>query len=132
VTIWWVGTRALAISLPLLSFGCGAPAAQGGRVEIAVTVAGPDNCPTITSAMAAPVQTSVGGAVDVRATATDPDPGETVRYAWTPAADFSSPGAAATAYRCPRAGRQTLTLTVTDDHQPTPCATTATLTVTCE
>jgi hypothetical protein len=115
-----------------LSLGCGEPPPQGGHVEIAVNVAGADNCPSITSAMAAPTRTSVGGTVTVSVTATDPDPRETVSYAWIPAADFANPVAAATVYRCPHPGRHSLIVTATDNHQPTPCATKATLAVTCD
>ena len=68
----------------------------------------------------------------MRATATDPDPHDTLRYAWAPAANFANPAAATTSYRCSAAGRQTLTLTVSDNHRPTPCSTQATLTVTCD
>jgi hypothetical protein len=132
VTITRVGARPLAIWLLPLSLGCGEPAAQGGHVEIGVTIAAADHCPSITSAVAAPIRTSVGGAVDVRATATDPDPGEILSYAWAEAADFASPDASATVYHCPRSGPQTLIVTVTDNHQPTPCAATAALAVTCE
>ncbi|HSY41952.1 MAG TPA: hypothetical protein VLA79_20600, partial [Polyangia bacterium] len=72
--------RALEIGVwSLLLLGCGDNlAAEQGEVDIAVSAVSADKCPSITSAIAAPTQTSVGGTVAVSATASDPDPGETV------------------------------------------------------
>jgi hypothetical protein len=66
----------------------------------------------------------------VSAAASDADMGDTLTYAWSPAANFANPAAAATSYTCTAAGLQTLTLTVTDSHQP-PCSTSKNLQVTC-
>ena len=119
---------AVLLGLPV---ACAEPE-QSGHVDIAASFTQADNCPSITSSVAAPAETSIGGAIGVRASATDPDPHDTLRYAWAPAANFADPTAAATSYSCRAAGRQTLTLTVSDNHQPIPCTTQATLTVTCD
>ncbi|HVV52259.1 MAG TPA: hypothetical protein VHO06_21500 [Polyangia bacterium] len=123
-------TRALTVAGLSLLLGCGGEGPHG-QVEIATAFAPGDNCPSITWSAAAPVVTSVGGSVAVTATATDPDPGDRLSYAWSPPAAFQAPTAPATAFTCAAAGRQTLTVTVSDDHRPTPCATSATLVVEC-
>lgn len=115
----------------LLLLGCGDRAAESGEVDVALNVVAADKCPSITSAVAAPRQTSVGGTIGVSATAFDPDPGDAVSFSWSPAARFANPSSAATSYSCVAAGRQTLTLTVADGHRPTPCAANATLEVDC-
>ncbi len=123
--------RALAIAFSTLLLGCGGGAAESGEVDVALNVVAADKCPSVTSAVAAPMQTSVGGTVGVSATASDPDRGDTVSFSWSPAASFASPRTAATTYRCTAAGRQTLTLTVADSHRPTACTAKATLEVDC-
>jgi hypothetical protein len=124
--------RILVATLLGLSMACGEPEAESAHVDIAASFTEADNCPSITSSVAAPAETSTGGAIAVRATASDPDPHDTLSYAWAPAADFANPAAATTSYICRAAGRQTLILTVSDNHQPIPCTTGATLTVTCD
>jgi hypothetical protein len=115
----------------LLLLGCGGGAAESGEVDVALDFVAADRCPSITSAIAAPAQTSVGAAIGVSATASDPDRGDAVIFSWSPAANFANPGAAATSYRCTAAGRQTLTLTVADSHRPTPCTVNARLVIDC-
>ena len=105
--------------------------AASGEVDVALNFVAPDKCPSITSAVAAPLQTSVGGTIAVSATASDPDRGETVSFSWSPAARFANPSSAATGYLCTTAGRQTLTLTVADSRRPIPCTANATLEVDC-
>jgi hypothetical protein len=124
--------RAPGIALSaLLLLGCGGGAAQSGEVDVALNFVAADNCPSITSAVAAPMRTSVGGTVAVSATASDPDRGDAVSFSWSPAANFASPRSAVTSYRCAAPGRQTLTLTINDGHHPTPCSAKATLEVDC-
>jgi hypothetical protein len=124
--------RALAIAVSsLLLFGCGDRMAETGEVDVALDFVAADKCPSITSAVAAPMQTSVGGTIGVSATAFDPDHGETVNFSWSPAARFANPSSAATSYSCATAGRQTLTLTVADSRRPIPCTVNATLVVDC-
>jgi hypothetical protein len=124
--------RALVIAVAsALLLGCGDNMAASGEVDVAVNIAAADNCPSITSAIAAPVQTSVGGTVGVSATASDPDRGEIVSFRWSPAAQFANPSSAVTSYVCPAAGRQTLTLTVADSRRPNPCSAKTALTVDC-
>ena len=61
--------------------------------------------------------------IDVSAMATDADTGETLTYAWSATSGtFSSVGSATTKYACGPAGMNTLTVTVTDNHAPTPCS----------
>lgn len=124
--------RALAIAVSsVVLLGCGDGAAQSGEVDVALNFVAADKCPSITSAVAAPMQTSVGGTVGVSATASDPDRGEPVSFSWSPAANFANPTSAVTSYVCPAAGRQTLTLTIADSRRPNPCTAKATLEVDC-
>jgi hypothetical protein len=124
--------RALAIAVSsLLLFGCGDRAGESGEVDVALNIVAADNCPSVTSAVAAPAQTSVGGTIGVSATASDPDRGDVVSFSWSPAARFVNPSSAATSYSCTTAGRQTLTLTIADSHRPTPCTVKVTLEVDC-
>jgi hypothetical protein len=90
-----------------------------------------DRCPALTSWVASPLQTSVGSSIDVGASARDEDAGEKLRFSWEPAAGFEDPHAAATRFRCSEPGVHTLTLNVSDDHHPHPCATRLTLGVAC-
>jgi hypothetical protein len=125
--------RELAIGVwSLLLLGCGDNlAAEYGEVDIAVNAVSADKCPSITSAVAAPMQTSVGGTIAVSATASAPDRGETVSFGWSPAASFANPSSAVTSYRCPAPGRQALTLTIADNHRPVPCTANVALEVYC-
>jgi len=124
--------RALAMAVSgLLLLGCGDNAAESGEVNVALNLVAAGKCPSITSAVAAPMQTAVGGTIGVSATASDPEHGDAVSYSWSPAARFASPNSAATSYSCTEAGRQILTLTIADSHRPTPCTANATLEVDC-
>ena len=124
--------RALAIAVSsLLLLGCGNDAAESGEVNVALNLVAAGKCPSITSAVAAPMQTAVGGTVGVSATVSDPDHGGSVSYSWSPAAHFANPSAAATSYSCAESGKQSLTLTIADSHRPTPCTANATLMVDC-
>jgi hypothetical protein len=123
--------RALVIAVSgFFLLGCGDNESASGEVNVALNVVAADKCPSITWAVAAPTQTSVGGAIGVSATASDPDRGEAVSFSWSPAAHFANPSSAVTSYRCAVAGRQALTVTVADSHQP-PCTASATLEVEC-
>ena len=115
-----------------LTCGTGSAAGTTGNIGITATVVEGDNCPSILSAVVGPDETSVGGSAMVIATASDPDASETLTYAWAPAANFTTPGTAASSYKCLAAGTQTFTLTVTDSHLPTPCQTVATMTIKCD
>ena len=124
--------RALAIAASsLLLLGCGGRAAESGEVDVALNFVAADKCPSITSAVAAPMETSVGGTIGVSATASDPDRGDAVSFSWSPAAHFANPRSSVTSYSCTVAGRQTLTLNIADSHRPTPCTAQATLEVDC-
>jgi hypothetical protein len=124
--------RALMIAVSsLLLLSCGDNAAESGEVDVALNIVAADHCLSITSAVAAPAQTSVGETVGVSATASDPDRGDAVSFTWSPSARFANPSSAVTTYSCATAGRQTLTLTIADSHRPTPCTANVTLEVDC-
>ena len=119
----------LAAASLLLSCGDNEPA--NGEVVIATSFAPGDTCPTISWAVAAPAQTSVGSSIGVSAAASDPDPGDVLGYSWAPAGAFANPELPSTSYLCSSAGPKTLSLAVSDHHRPTPCVSTATLRITC-
>jgi hypothetical protein len=98
-----------------LSMVCGTSVPQSvpGTVDITTTVSTSNSCPSITSAVIAPAQTSVGATASVSATGADPD-NDSLTYAWAPAANFASPTMAATTYTCTAAGLQTITLKISD------------------
>ena len=123
--------RVLTVVVLSLLAGCGGGAGASGRVEVATAFVPGDDCPSITSAVVGSAQTSVGATVSVAASATDPDPGDRLSYAWAPAAAFANADAPATTFACSAAGRTKLTVTVSDNHAPTPCTTSATLTIDC-
>jgi hypothetical protein len=111
----------------------GAPFVQGGgSVLVGGEVVAGDSCPQLTSWSASPLQVLPGGTVDVAATATDADPGDTLSYVWTASAgSFANPAAPATQFLCTPAGPAILTVTVSDNHSPTPCTTAVSLAVSC-
>ena len=114
-----------------LTCGTGSQPKTTGTIGVTATLVEGDNCPSITSAVVGPDETSVGGQAMVDATAFDADVSETVSFAWAPAANFASPTAAKTTYTCLASGTQTFTLTVADSHVPS-CTTTATMTIKCD
>ena len=113
-----------------LACGTASEAIPTGNVGVTATVVEGDHCPSITSGVASPATTSLGGSIEVAATASDADPGDTLTYAWAPAANFTNPAASTTIYRCLSGGTEAFTLTVSDNHTP-PCLATATFTVRC-
>jgi hypothetical protein len=121
-----------------MTLTCGSATASGptGNIGVTANVVEGDHCPNILSAVIGPDETSVGSSASVAATASDADSGETLTFAWAPTTATSNIVNTATSssltYTCPAAGTQTLTLTVTDSHTPTPCFTTASLTIKCD
>ena len=115
-----------------MTCGTGTQSVQTGNIGVTATLVEGDNCPSITSAVVGPAETSVGGQAMVIATASDPDASETLTYAWAPAANFTTPGSSGSSYTCTASGVQTFTLTVTDSHTPMACSTTATLNIRCD
>lgn len=95
-----------------------------GSVVVSGMLVEGDNCPALVSWSISPQMTAAnGGIIDVSATATDADVGETVSYVWSATGgSFVSTTMASTQYTCGAAGNQTLTVTITDDHMPTPCS----------
>jgi hypothetical protein len=123
--------QATAVSLTL-TCGTGSPSTVPGSAQITATVVSSDSCPSITSIIAAPAQTSVGSTISVSAAATDPDAADTLTFNWAPAAAFANPHAANTTFTCPAGGLETISLTVSDNHAPTACTSPAsTITVNC-
>jgi len=94
-----------------------------GSVVVTGTVVAGDNCPTLTGWMISPQTAAAnGGQVDVSVTAADADSGDTLTYTWSAAAgSFASASSTMTTYTCGAAGDQTLHVTVSDNHMPTPC-----------
>ncbi len=121
----------------MMTLTCGTATASGptGNVGITTTLVEGDHCPNILSAVIGPDQTSVGGTASVAATASDADASETLSFVWTPSANISGQVNTATSssltYTCTASGIQTLVLTVSDNHSPTVCTTTASLTINC-
>ncbi len=118
-------TSGMVIAVPV-TLNCSSMMAGAGLGSVVVTgtVVEGDNCPVLGLWTMSPQQTAAaGGTIDVSVTASDADTGETLTYAWTATAGtFNSAGMASTKYVCGAAGNQTLTVTVTDNHAPTPCA----------
>jgi hypothetical protein len=112
----------------MLSMLCGTsvPQTVTGTVDITTTVSSSNSCPDITNAVVAPDQTSVGGTVAVSTVGFDPD-GDSLTYAWGPAANFAPATSASSVYTCTTAGVQPITLTISDGK----CNATVTLQVTC-
>jgi hypothetical protein len=95
-----------------------------GSVVVTGTLVEGDNCPALASWSISPQMTAAqGGIIDVSALATDADVGETLSYAWSATAgSFVSAMMPSTQYTCAAAGMHTLTVTITDNHTPTPCS----------
>jgi hypothetical protein len=95
----------------------------GGVVVNGVIVAG-DNCPALMSWTIAPQAAAAnGGAIQGGVVATDADTGEVLSYAWSAGAgSFANAALPSTQYTCGAAGDQILSLSVTDNHTPTPCS----------
>jgi hypothetical protein len=112
--------------------GGGVPVQNNGSVIVNGTVVVGDNCPLLTSWVASPLVSSTSGQIDVSATATDADAADVLTYSWTATGgSFVMPASATTKYNCTAPGPQTLTITVSDNHQPSPCTTFITMPVTC-
>jgi hypothetical protein len=116
--------------------GGGSSAQNNGSVIVDGTFVNGDNCPGLTSWVAAPLATSMGGGkIDVAVTATDADSADVLTYFWTSSpsteGSFAMPTAAMTQFTCGAPGPQTLMVVVSDNHQPTPCTATMSFPVTC-
>jgi hypothetical protein len=120
-----VAGQQVAVTINLVCGGSNVATNSGSAVVNGKLVNG-DNCPVLTSWVASPLQTSApSGKIDVAGTATDADSDETLTFTWTATAGtFAAPtttgiasgGTVATQYTCTTVGAQTLTLSVTDDH----------------
>jgi hypothetical protein len=126
-----VAGASVGVNVTLLCGG-GVPTQNNGSVIVNGTIIEGDNCPLLTSWVASPLQTSVGGAIDVAATAVDADVRDMLTYSWSaPTGTFANPMAATTQFICGAGGPVTLTVVVSDNHSPTPCTTSMTFPVTC-
>jgi hypothetical protein len=108
-----------------VNLNCAASVPDGGLGSLVVTgtvVAG-DSCPTLMAWTTSPqVAAANGGQIDVSVTAVDSDSADVLSYAWSAGAGtFAAPTAASTTYTCGAAGTQTLQVSVSDNHMPTPC-----------
>jgi hypothetical protein len=114
--------------------GGSTPQQGNGSVKIGGTVVEGDDCPVLTAWAASPRQTSLGGKIDVSGAATDADvgviPGEVLTFSWS-GGTFDNAGSPSTKFTCTVSGTQTIKLTVSDNHAPTPCSTSVLIAVTC-
>jgi hypothetical protein len=112
----------------MLSMVCGTATQSTvpGTVDITTSVTSAASCPSITSAVVAPDQTSVGATASVSATGFDPN-GNTLTFAWGPAANFAPATAASSTYTCTAAGIQAITLAINNGN----CTATVPLQITC-
>jgi hypothetical protein len=114
--------------------GGSVPTQNNGSVSIGGSIVEGDNCPLLTSWAASPLQTSLNAFIDVSGAATDADvgviAGEALTYAWS-GGTFTAPASAMTQFKCTVSGAQNITLTVSDNHVPTPCSTSIQIPVTC-
>jgi hypothetical protein len=104
-----------------------------GSVIVNGTFINGNNCPGLTSWVASPLQTSVGGQINLAAVATDADTADRLTYNWTAsgAGSFAPANDPSTVFVCGGPGIQTLTVVVSDNHAPTPCTATMTFPITC-
>jgi hypothetical protein len=120
-----------ATSVPVaVTIACGnvTPSPSVGQIVVTGTVVAGDNCPVLVSSVISPEATAAnGGTIDVSVSASDADPGESVSYTWAaPAGSFSNLHAATTQYLCGPVGSESLSVSITDNHLPTPCSVTVT------
>jgi hypothetical protein len=95
---------------------------------VARTQAMTNTCPVLTQVSASPMKALVGDDIDVSAAAADED-GDPVTYLWTgTGGTFANPTAQDTTFTCEAAGKQSITITVSD---PESCASSWTAQVTC-
>jgi hypothetical protein len=123
----------VAMTMVTLNCGGSTPTQTQGSVDVNGSFVEGDNCPLLTSWVASPLQTSAfGGKIDVNGTATDADAADVLTFTWTATSgSFTNPSAAMTQFVCAAGGSQILTLTVSDNHSPTPCTTKIDIPVTC-
>lgn len=111
----------------MVVLSCKRPPRFGGvRVNGKVNV-----CAELVKAVVSPLTTSVGGEIDLYALADDAE-GDDVAFEWSASAgSIAGPASAATTYTCDVAGRQQITISVSDDAF-TECADEWTVEVTCQ
>jgi hypothetical protein len=87
-----------------------------------------NTCPVLTRVSVSPMKALVGVDIEVSVVATDEDGGP-ITYSWTgTGGSFADPAAQDTTYTCEAAGKQSITVTVSDAEA---CVTTWTGQVTC-
>ena len=109
--------------------------AASGAVDVQAVVSA-ESCPTLTGYGVSPTTQNVGGKIDVTGVAATDANGDTLTYTWT---QSGGPGALMIANAettmptvvCSAAGAVTLVLGVNDNHTPTGCIVTQSLTINC-
>ena len=124
---WVVGVLMIAAGV----VSCGDEEPRYGRVLISAAAVDKSGCPDIQNVVVAPAQASVGGQIGLNASATVGRATDTLVYAWSPVASIKLASSPNTAYTCPKTGRQTLTLTVTETNRSGSCAVEQSLSVLC-
>ena len=113
--------RATSVDVALVCASSGTDGGLGSVVVTAGLVQG-DACPVIGSWLLSPLQGAAGSPIAAAVVVTDPDAGDRLTYAWTATAgSFSDPTLPSTQYLCGPAGTETLSVTISDEHEPIPC-----------
>ena len=125
---WWAMGLLMALSW---APGCG-DEHPVGRVNVSAAVIDATHCPTIDGIAAAPGHVAVGRQIALNAVAAPSVAGDSLAYAWLPAAAISNATSAEGAvYTCPAAGPQTITVKVSETSLGGACSVEQAVTVTC-
>lgn len=100
----------------------GPPDSGLGTVVITGVLVTSDSCPALNAWGISTQQSASGTEFDLTVTATDADPGDILTYTWSaPDGSFIDPSLAQTSYVCGSSGSESITLEISDNHQPDPC-----------
>jgi hypothetical protein len=115
----------VSVSVTLL---CGALAGDAGSMVVTRSRVPGDGCPAVASWLIAPLEASSAGGpggVSLSVSASDPDgpdAGDPLTYSWTATSgSFADRAAPSTEFLCGASGTQTISLSISDSHAPTPC-----------
>ena len=117
-----IAGRAVTVAVDL---ACGVTTVDGGvgTVVVSGTIVPGDHCPVLTTWLISPQAAGAADPIDVTVGASDEDSGDVLSFSWTATAGtFTNAAAPTTQYHCGAVGAQTLTVRVSDDHAPVPCA----------
>jgi len=114
------GDQTSSVAVPL---SCVALDASSAIVDIAEPPGPGDMCPTIVAWKLSAFQAlASGGSIDVSMGVSDPDAGDVLSYAWSATAgSFGDFAAGSARYICGQSGLQVLSVSISDNHAPTPC-----------